>query len=301
MAILHEPDYYKPSSLKEALELYSSNDKAAVLAGGTDLVTNMKEQIIAPEVLIDIKGLSELAEIKFSNDILSIGSLVTFTDLIESKIINENFPLIAETSKTVASVGIRNRATVAGNIASSVPCMDSGPMLRVYDAEVIAASIRGERKISIDDFFIAPRKTAMQKDEIITKIDIKKPKIKNAGCYVKLKRYQGEDLAQASVAILAFDNDSCNISFGSVAPTPIRAKVIEEIIKNVNVYNGEKFDDLIIEKAKDIIPSLISPITDLRASKEYRLHAIKIMFERGLKNAILRLNGGGEPYGASLL
>ncbi|MFC2140060.1 FAD binding domain-containing protein, partial [Bacteroidota bacterium] len=194
MSIVHQFDYFKPKSITEAIDFLSKNNKAAVLAGGTDLVNNIREEIDSPDVVVDIKGLDELNKLTFTDNVLSIGALVSFTDLIESEIILDHFPLIMEISKTVGSVGIRNRATLVGNICSSVPCMDSGPLLRVYDGEITTIVQSGERKIPAEDWFVAPKESAIKPGELVTSVSISLPSEKHAGCFVKLGRYSGEDL-----------------------------------------------------------------------------------------------------------
>jgi carbon-monoxide dehydrogenase medium subunit len=293
--IIHKFDYLKPKSLSEALTVLAQSKNAAILAGGTDLVDMIKENVAQPDLVVDIKGLDELNQIKFENDTLFIGAGATFSDLIESKIIKEKYPVIFEVAKTVASVGIRNRATVVGNICSAVPCMDSGPLLIAYDATVQLAGQKGERKIPAAEWFIAPRKTALQKGEIVTGVSLPYPKVKHAGCWVKLGRYTGEDLAQVNLLILALSDGTFRISFGAVVPIPVRAKKIEKLL------NGQTITPSLIEKAKQLIEEEIKPITDVRATKEYRIHMAKVMFERGLDAAIRRLNGNGQAYGTSMI
>ncbi|MBC8174151.1 MAG: xanthine dehydrogenase family protein subunit M [Candidatus Marinimicrobia bacterium] len=295
MMILHEFDYFTPEAVEEALALLSSYENPAILAGGTDLVVNLKEEIEVPEVVIDIKRLKELGRIEFKNNNLFIGALVTFSELIEAEHVNEKFPLIMETSKTVGSVGIRNRATLVGNICSAVPSMDGGPLLSVYEAEVVVRSLKGERKIPISNWFHAPRETAINKGEFVTHVSIPFPGKNYSGCFVKLGRYSGEDLAQASVAVVAFFDNTYRVAFGAVAPIPVRARRIEDLL------NGKVLNDSLIEKAMNIIPEEISPITDIRASREYRMHMCKVMFERGIRAAVNRLKGEGPQYGTSVI
>jgi CO/xanthine dehydrogenase FAD-binding subunit len=287
-------DYAKPKLLNEALDIISKSLNPFILAGGTDLIDMIKEGLVEPDMIIDLKGIEQFRQITFKHDTLFIGAGVTFSELIESKIIKEHFPVIAELSKTVASLGIRNRATMVGNICSAVPCMDSGPLLAAYDAEVITAGPKGERKIPAENWFIASRKTAIEKGELVTGISISSPG-KHGSCFVKLGRYEGEDLAQVNLIILALKDGTFRVSFGSVAPVPIRAKKIERLI------NGKTITSSLIEEACKLIEEEIKPITDIRASKEYRMHMAKIMFERGLNAAIGRLNGGGPEYGKNLI
>jgi CO/xanthine dehydrogenase FAD-binding subunit len=293
--ILHEFDYFKPQTLKVALHLLSKLKNTAILSGGTDLIGEMKEGVACPKSVIDIKGLEALRKLELKDGDLHIGALCTFTDLLKSKAVKAKFPLLWEASKTVGSMGIRNRATLVGNICSAVPCMDSGPPLSVYEAQVLVKSLAGNRKIPISKWFCGPRKTSLKQGEIVTGVFVPLPAKKHGGCYVKLGRYNGEDLAQASVAIMALPERNFRISFGSVGPIPLRATPIEQLL------NGNKLNDSLIEKAKVLIPEIISPITDIRATKEYRLHICQVMFERGLKEAVNRLNGDNAKFGQNLI
>ncbi|MFA6598415.1 MAG: xanthine dehydrogenase family protein subunit M [Ignavibacteriaceae bacterium] len=295
MAIENQFDYVRAKNLDEIFGVFPHYKNPVILAGGTDLVEFLKTGVVQPDVVIDIKGLDLLKDIRLGNNILWIGAGVTFNELIESEIINEHFPVIAEMSKTVASVGIRNRATLVGNICSAVPCMDSGPLLSVYKANVITAGQIGERKIPIEQWFIAPRKTALFKNEIVKGISIQLPDKKHAGCFVKLGRYNGEDLAQVNLAILAFEDYSFRISFGAVAPIPVRAMRVERLL------NRQKLLPDLLEKAKQILEEEIAPITDVRATKEYRMHMAKVMLDRGLYTAVDRLNGEGPAYGKRII
>ena len=296
MAIAHEFEYFKPESVEGVIELLLKyKGKARLLAGGTDLVVRIKDGLEFPEAVIDIKGLTELGKLEFKNNRLFIGSLVTFNDLIDSKVVEEKFPLLWESSKTVASMGIRNRATIVGNICSAVPSLDSGPALLVYEANVVVKGSEGERVIPILDWFLGPRKTALNADEFVYGITISLPEKKNGGSYVKLGRYNGEDLAQVGLGILALEGNEYRLAFCAVGPLPGRAKKIETLL------NGKSLTDSLIEEAKNLVPEEISPITDVRATKEYRLHVAKIMFERGIKAAVERLNGKGPAYGKKLI
>jgi carbon-monoxide dehydrogenase medium subunit len=287
-------DYAKPKLLKEALDIISKSVNPYILAGGTDLIDMIKEGLVQPDMIVDMKGIEQFKQINFNHDALLIGAGVTFSELIESKIIKEHFPVIAELSKTVASLGVRNRATMVGNICSAVPCMDSGPLLVAYDAKVITAGPKGERSVPAEKWFLGSRKTAIEKGEIVSGISISSPG-KHGSCFVKLGRYEGEDLAQVNLIILALKDGTFKVAFGSVAPVPVRAKKIEQFI------NGKNITPSLIEEACKLIEKEISPISDIRATKEYRMHMAKIMFERGLNAAVARLNGGGPEYGKNLI
>jgi CO/xanthine dehydrogenase FAD-binding subunit len=295
MPILNEFEYSKPATIKEAVRLLSKYKKPAVLAGGTDLVNNLKVEVERPDAVVDIKGIKELSEIVFKDSVLTIGAAVTFSELIDSKIIQSRFPVIAEVAKTVGSVGIRNRATMVGNICSAVACADSGPLLMVYDAMVLTRGPKGRREVAAAKWFKDNKRTDIRKGELVTAIEIALPARQHAGCYVKLGRYHGEDLSQAGVLILALPGKRYRVAFGAVGPVPIRASKIEEFLE------GRNLGDDLITKCQAMIPELISPITDIRASKEYRVHMCQVMFARGIRAAASRLTGDGPEYGVSLI
>jgi carbon-monoxide dehydrogenase medium subunit len=269
--------------------------RARVLAGGTDLISLISDSMVAPETVVDIKGIPGLDRIEFKNGILSIGALVTFSDLRDSPIIGKNFPLIREMTGWVASVGIRNRATMVGNLCSAVPCCDSGAVLLVYDAAVLVTGPKGKRKVPLRKWFLGPRKTVLKRGEIATGVTVILPKQKHGACFVKLRRYEGEDLAQASVTALALAGNRYRISFGSVAPRPVAAERIEALLE------GQPLSEDLIQRAVRLVPVEIAPITDIRATKEYRLHMVGVMLERGLRAAVARLAGSGPDYGTSLI
>jgi len=194
-------------------------------------------------------------------------------------------------AREVASVGIRNRATIVGNICSAVPCLDSAPVLMLYDAVIHTASARAKRDIAVDKWFKAPRHTAIKTNELVSGITLNLPK-KHGACFLKLKRYRGEDLAQASVAVMVLPENHYRIAFGAVAATPLRASKIERFM------DGKELSDDLIVDAMMLVDEEISPITDIRSTKEYRLHMSKIMFKRAIKIAAARLEGDGPAYGS---
>jgi CO/xanthine dehydrogenase FAD-binding subunit len=283
--IINPFKYFKPATIPQTLKLLAKYKNSAVLAGGTDLLNLLKDGSAQPEAVIDIKGLAALRKITFVKGRLQIGALVTFSDLVESKIVKRHFPLIVENARTVGSTGIRNRATLAGNICSAVPCLDSGPLLLAYDAAVTVVGSAEKREIPFDKWFLGPRKTVLKPGEMVSGITVPLPKVKHAGSFIKLGRYAGEDLAQASVLTMALAGNRYRIAFGSVAPVPFRAGKIEELL------DGKELDARLLAEAKDLVAGQISPITDLRATAEYRLHMCRVMLERSLLASVERLAG----------
>lgn len=296
MPITTEFAYHKPQDLAEATGLLARyGGRAAPLAGGTDLLLWLKEGLKAPEAVIDIKGVPELWHLDTKDGVLAIGARVTFTELIESELVKKHFPVLWEASRTVASCGVRNRATLAGNLCSAVPSLDGAPALLVHDAVVRTRGPAEEREIPLCEWFTGPKRTARLPEELVTAVEIPLPGKKTAGCYVKLGRYQGEDLAQVGLAILAEAGDAWKVAFCAVGPVPRRAAKIEALL------NGKKLSDALIAKAVSLVAQEISPIADIRSSKEYRLHMAEVMLERGLKTAAARLSGKGPAYGESVL
>ncbi|MBI5209438.1 MAG: xanthine dehydrogenase family protein subunit M [Elusimicrobia bacterium] len=294
MPIALEFDYHKPRDLKDALRLLSSyKGRARVLAGGTDLVLWLKEGIVSPEAVIDLKGVAELSKLEFKDGVLAVGALVTFTELIESQTVRSTFPLLWESAKTVASPGIRNRATLMGNIVSAVPSLDGGPPLLLHEARVVVHGPGGRRTVPMRGWFAGPKKCSLLEDEVATELLVPLPEKKHAGCYVKLGRYAGEDLAQVGVGVMALESRQYRVAFCAVGPVPTRAESIEALLK------GKELSDRLIAKAKALIPDEISPITDIRASKEYRSRMAGVMLDRALKTAVSRLEGKGPAYGTS--
>lgn len=286
MPISHQFDYEKPASLSEALALLSRyGSKGKIIAGATDLAVQLKEGVAKPDVIIDIKGLKELDVLEKKDGYLVIGANVTFTELAESELVKNTIPMLSESSLTVASIGVRNRATLAGNICTAVPSLDSAPVLLVYDAVVMVKSEQGTREISIKDWFKAPRKTALAENELIYQVRIPIPDGKHRGVYVKLGRYRGEDLAQAGVGVMVNDKNEYRVAFNAVGPVPLRSAKIEALL------SGKQLDDHLIKQAREAVVGEISPITDIRASKEYRLHMCQVMLERTLKAATDLLAG----------
>jgi len=296
MAIAHEFEYVKPGTLREAVgTLARYGTKARVLAGGTDLITMIAEHLVAPEAVVDIKGIPGLDRIEFKNGVLSIGALVTFSELRDSPAVAKKFPVIREMTGWLASVGVRNRATMVGNLCSAVPCCDSGPILQVYDASMLITGPSGKRKVPLAEWFVGPRMTVLKRGEIATGVAVPLPKKKHGACFVKLRRYEGEDLAQASVTVLALAGNSYRISFGSVAPRPIRGEKVEALLE------GHALSEDLLQKAIRVAREEIAPITDIRATKEYRTLMVGVMLERGLRAAVARLAGTGPAYGTSLI
>lgn len=296
MAIAHQFAYHKAATLDEAVEVLTrAGPTARVLAGGTDLVPWMRDDAVHPETVVDIKSIDALDEISLEGDHLYLGPLVTFSDLLTSELVADRLPILREMADTVASPGIRNRATVAGNICSAVPSCDAGPTLLVLEASVAVLGPNGARTVPIEEWFVGPRQTALEQGEVVTGLSIPIPDQPHGAIYLKLQRYEGEDLSQAGVTVLVTGNNAFRIAFGAVGPVPSRAHEIEGFLA------GRALSDGLIAEAQHLVPGAISPITDMRATKEYRARICEVMLDRGLRAAVARRDGNGPAYGTRLI
>jgi carbon-monoxide dehydrogenase medium subunit len=296
MPILHDFEYEKPGTVAEAVAILVRHGvEAAVLAGGTDLVGWMRDEIVAPKFVVDIKEIPDLQTIAIADGFLRIGAAVPFNAIHREADVSRHFPVLAEAAGRVGSCGLRNRATLAGNICSAVPCCDGGPPLLVLDAEVELAGSGGMRRLPVSGWFREKRQTARAAEELVTAIRIPLPVGPHGGAYVKLGRYRGEDLAQASVAVLALPGGIRRVAFGALAAKPLRAPKIEALLA------GRPLTDDLIGEAKALLAQEITPITDVRATKEYRSLATAVMLERALRAAESRLEGHGPAYGERLI
>ncbi|PKN80495.1 MAG: hypothetical protein CVU48_01785 [Candidatus Cloacimonetes bacterium HGW-Cloacimonetes-1] len=286
MAFSHSFEYFRPGTLAEALSLLDQyKGDARLLAGGTDLAVHIKENMATPPVVIDVKRVTDFPGSRVSPKALYLNASTTFSDIVNHADLRKAYPMLWEAARSVASVGIRNRATLAGNICSAVPSLDVAPALLCYDAIVHVASSSGTREISIHDWFISPRKTACLGTEIMLGISITAPAVKHSGIYLKQGRYRGEDLAQAGLGVLITSDLQYRLAYCAVGPIPFRARAIEAVL------NGKVLTAELISSAKAMVQDTVHPITDIRSSKEYRLHICEVMLERGLKAVEQRLNG----------
>jgi xanthine dehydrogenase FAD-binding subunit len=278
--------YIKPSTLEDAISSKSEyGNKANFLLGGTDLFIAMDKGVTVPEAVIDLKGITALKYLEERDGAIYIGAAVTWTELLESELIKNSVPGLWEASDLVASVGVRNTATLVGNLCNAVPSLEGGAPLYVRDAVVFLEGKSGKREVSIKEFFTGVKRTVLNEDELMTGLKI--PVEKDFGeVYIKMGRYEGEDLAQAGVSVFVDKNNNYKISLSAVAITPVRADKAEQLLK------GKKMTEELAAEAAELALEAISPISDLRSSKEYRIHMCRIMVRRGLMASVSRLETG---------
>lgn len=266
---MQELQYFKPKCLSDALELLNKHGKdIKVLAGGTDLIIALKDKLIVCGHLIDIKAIKELQGINYSSvEGLSIGAAVSINDIINSEEVKANYPILEEAAKTLANSLLRNRATLVGNLCNASPGGDMLSPSIVLEGEIEIASIDRVHRMPLKEFFLGVKKTALKENEMVTRVIF--PHIKGQGRYLRKSRIKGHDLAQVAVAAFLKAEGGLNITIGAAGPTPIVIDCFKEI-KNKNIINHE---EEIINKVK----SEIRPISDQRASKEFRIAMVSYL------------------------
>ncbi len=263
-----EFNYLRASSIDEVLRLIATCDDYKLLAGGTDLLMDLRIGRYRPKFVIDISRIKELKYVKDLGNKLVIGSLTTLQEILENPIVKEKAPVLTEAISNMASWQIRNMATLGGNLCNASPAADTAPPLMVLNALLKLRSLnKGERVVNINEFFLGPRQTVLEKGEILVEVEI--PYVKGVGqSYIKLGRRNAFTLSIVSVASLVKVEDGrfdeVRVALNSVAPTPVRAKSVEQALI------GKKVSYEAVVKASNEVLQDISPISDVRASAEYR-------------------------------
>jgi len=277
--------YEKVDSLKEAFDAVSASQGGSVfMAGGTDLLVQIKEGQIQPERVIDVKGIQEIDGLSVPGDALSIGSLTTIRTLETSPLISGKAALLAQAAAELGSVQVRNRATVGGNLCNASPSAEMAPALLALDAQAEIYGKAGTRTVDLDGFFLGPGLTNLGDGEILTSLKIPLTGNRQGSVYDRVSARNAMDLAVVSVAVLlGLDGDEkivkARIAFGAVAPTPIRMPAVEKQLEG-NVLS----DELVLESA-ELAAQACKPISDLRASANYRKEMVKNLCRRGLLSA----------------
>jgi CO/xanthine dehydrogenase FAD-binding subunit len=280
-------DYIRPGSIDEILDLLlNNNGRYRVYAGGTDLIPKLKGRTMSPpETIVDLKGIPDLDYIDYDERYgLRIGALATIRSIETSPIVREKYPLLSQAAGSMASIQVRNRGTIAGNICNAVPSADSAPPLLALEARLVCLSKKGERILMIDEFFIGPNKTALEPDEILREIQIPALPENSRGVFIKLSPRSRMDLAVVNAAVLCAKENglfkTIRIGLGAVAPTPIRARKAEELLE------GAKPDDKTILNAAKTASAESKPIDDHRASAEYRKLMVEVLVRRAIGQII---------------
>jgi len=282
-------EYSRPECLSEAFKLMAENCGYSLLAGGTDLMVKVKENMVKPTVVIDLDGLEELKGINIEAGQIVLGALTTHTQLEQSEIINRYAPALAKAAGIIGSPQIRNKGTVGGNMGNASPAADTVPALIALGAEVTLSSKEGIRTIPLEELFLGPGRTVLKPGELITLISFKVST--HQGCsFQKLGKRKALAIsvinASASMEIDPETNviKQARIALGSVAGTAVRVSAGEEILVR-KCYSPE-----LIKEAAEAVAEAIRPIDDVRSTAVYRKRVARVLVRRALEEAWSQLH-----------
>jgi carbon-monoxide dehydrogenase medium subunit len=278
-------EYLVPKTLNETLILLKKGkDKSKLIAGGTNVIPGMRAKTLKPEILIDISHLKNLSYIKEEKKRIRIGGLTTISELASSKIVQDHAPILTEAANQLGNPLVRNRATIAGNLADASPAADTAVPLLALEAMIITERNGGKREIPIDQFFLGPNQTVLKPDEMIREIVFPKPDPKSKMAYIKLGLRNAMAISVVSIAILMErEREECKkvrIALGAVAPKPIRAYGVEAILTNKKIMME------LVAACCEKVGREMNPISDIRASAEYRRSMASVLLKRVLHQTI---------------
>lgn len=284
--LLPKFNYHEPRSVGEATRLLDEIGKeASVLAGGTDLLVNMKMGKAAPKHVVSLSRIEDLKAVKMDQGALTLGACVTAGELKDQEEIKSEFNGLCQSAGSLGSPLIRNLATVGGNIVTARPAADLPPSLMAYGARIVLKKEKGERIIPLEEFFKGPGQTVIEPEEILCAVVLNEPPPYSGGGYVKLGVRKALEISLVNVAaFMALDGPNgpikeARIVLGSVAPIPMHSPSAEAVLV------GERPDDALFEKAGTAASKDAKPIDDFRGSAEYRREMVKVLTRRALKLA----------------
>ncbi len=282
-------DYIEPASLEETLGLLERHgEDARLIAGGTALLIWMRMKLLNPRVVISLAKIPGFDAIRFDlKNGLTIGAGARHRDIELHPAVREHYPLLHETFRKVAQPRIRNMATLGGNLCQGDPLTDPGASLLALDAEVVLLSSMGKRTVALDEFFVDYYQTAIEPGDILTEIRVPLPVSGLRWSHIKFLPRSQEDFATVGVALaLRLRGDTCDdvrLALNSVAPTILRAKRAEEIVR------GQKVNDKLISEMAEVAATEVDPIDDNRGSAEYKREMVKVLVRRAAAEALQRI------------
>jgi carbon-monoxide dehydrogenase medium subunit len=270
--LLPRVEYARPDSVEEAVRLLGAHDGARALAGGQTLINVMKARAAAPDVLVDLAGLSDLATIAVSGDRLDLGAMVTCTQIVDSSEVAVSRPILAEVAATIADVQVRNRGTIGGNICSSDPTNHFPPVLLALGATMTIAGPGGERQVPADEFFVGVYMTAVGVGELLTRISVPASARPRDAFEAVTVGKDGTCIVNVAASV---DDAGARVVVGCVAATPVRAGGVEEKL-------GAGAEP---EEAVGGLGATLDPPADAHASAEYRRHLAEVLAARAIRRA----------------
>ena len=279
--------FHAPETLEEVFSLFQEyGENARPIAGGTALVVMMKQSMVQADHLVSLQRVNDLRSIVARDGDLHIGALVTHREVEISELVRERVPLVADVYSRVATVRIRNVATVGGGLAHADPSQDPPPGLIASDARVRLLSSQGERVIPVEELFRDYYESSIQVGEVLTELIIPLPSSRRRTVYLKYLPRTADDYPTVGVAATAQVEDGLckeiRVALGAVAPTPVRAKVVEEVLE------GREATPQMIRLAAEAVADQVDPLTDIRGSAEYK-RDMAVVFTRRALEAILKV------------
>jgi carbon-monoxide dehydrogenase medium subunit len=279
-------EYHEPKTLAEAGTILGElGAEASILAGGTDLLVNMKQGKTSPRHVVSLSRIEELKQVKREQGSLTLGAYITVADLKEQEVIGADFKGLSEGAGSLGSPLIRNLATVGGNIVTARPAADLPPPLIAYGATVALKNEAGERTLPLEEFFKGPGETLIEAGEILCSIVLTDPPLYSGGAYVKLGVRRALEISLVNVAAF-FSQDGpsgpiqeARIVLGAVAPTPMRSMAAEQVLI------GERPHEALFDKAGEAASKDARPIDDFRASAAYRREMVRVLTRKALRQA----------------
>jgi carbon-monoxide dehydrogenase medium subunit len=282
---MENTEYLKPSDIKELILLMAENkSRVTVIAGGTNLIPEMRGGLKTPQVLVDVSDLRELVGIQLDKDSITIGAATTIAEIAASPVIHEHVPILSKAAGELGNPLTRNRATIGGNLANASPCADTAPPLLAMEATIHIIDAGGkERTVPMDKFFMGYKLTRIGRGDVMTRITLSLPEREAKGGHTKLGLRKAASICVASVALMLLKENGhiakARIAFGSVAPQPIRAYALEALLE------GNAINDALLAECDALLKREISPIGDIRGTQSYRQAATGAILRRNLLQA----------------
>lgn len=286
---MREFDYQAPRSLSEALAILAqSNGNARALAGGTDLIDQMKSERRTPTVVVDVKGIPELNRLEYiEGEGLHLGAAVPCRRINTDTTVRDKYPMLVQATSLIGDIKVQNRASVGGNICNATPSADSAPALICLGATAIIAGPGGQREVPLESFFLGPGQTVLAPHELLVALVIPPPPDHSVGVYQRLVPRAEMDIAIVGVGsflvMASSGSQQCRearIALGAVGPTPLRARDAEDFLANKII------DESVIHPAAERAALAARPISDQRASAEYRREMVKVLTEKTLRQCL---------------
>lgn len=276
-----------PATLADCLRAVADHaPDARVVAGGTDLLPQMKTGQVRPARVIDLSGVAALRALERVDGGVRIGATATARTLERSPLVRSTLPALAESAALVGSVQVRNLATVGGNLCNAAPSADMAPPLLALDAEAVVAGPGGERRVPLRSFFTGVRRTVLEPDELLVALVVPDPGPRSGGAYLRHTPRRELDIAVVGVASqLTLSDGVCakaRIALAAVAPVPLRATAAEQALE------GQPVTPERIARAADLAVEAARPISDQRGSAEFRRHLVRVLTRRTLTTALAR-------------